>query len=184
MLTALSTRGSLLIPRAAASLIPRAAAARFSVSMFSTKMADAADDVGMEDAADNVGMMMDQGEAKLRSVLKQYYQSNFNRETTDTYFRNIVKQADWNGDGVVEYTELKRLLKRIGHTSAMTDDEVEGCIQAFGGAVDKPVPVNQLLKLLLDPEKGYAASLPNNADHPLHPLGTDDPRAKTATNTF
>ena len=152
--------------------------------MFSTKMADATEDVGMEDIADNADMLMDQGEAKLRSVLKQYYQSNFNRETTDTYFRNIVKQADWNGDGVVEYTELKRLLKRIGHTSAMTDDEVEGCIKAFGGAVDKPVPVNQLLKLLLDPEKGYAASLPNNADHPLHPLGTDDPRAKAATNTF
>ena len=66
----------------------------------------------------------------------------------------------------------------------MTDGEIEGCIQAFGGAVDKPVPVNQLLKLLLDPKAGYAASLPNNADHPLHPLGKDDPRAKTASATF
>ena len=49
-------------------LVPRATAARFTVAMFSTKMADATDDVGMEDAAD-VGMMMEQGEAKLRSVL-------------------------------------------------------------------------------------------------------------------
>ena len=155
-------------------LVPRATAARFTFAMFSTQMAEVSNDADM----------IERGQAKLRSVLKQYYQSNFNRESTDVYFRNIVKQADWNNDGVVEYTELKRLLKRIGHTSAMTDGEIEGCIQAFGGAVDKPVPVNELLKLLLDPKTGYAASLPNNADHPLHPLGKDDPRAKTATNTF
>lgn len=155
-------------------LVPRATAARFTGAMFSTKMAEAADNSDM----------VERGQVKLRSVLKQYYQANFNRESTDTYFRNIVHQADWNNDGVVEYTELKRLLKRIGHTSAMTDEEIEGCIQAFGGAVDKPVPVNQLLKLLLDPKTGYAASLPNNAEHPLHPLGKDDPRAKTASATF
>lgn len=160
------SRGSLLASRVTT--------ARFSVAMFSTKMAEVSNDDDM----------VEQGQAKLRSVLKQYYQANFNRESTDTYFRNIVKQADWNNDGVVEYTELKRLLKRIGHTSAMTDGEIEGCIQAFGGAVDKPVPVNQLLTLLLDPKAGYAASLPNNVDHPLHPLGKDDPRAKTASATF
>jgi hypothetical protein len=177
-------RGSLLlcsVPRAAAAVRISRAAMTFSTN---PKMAEGSSvedaTVDAVDAAD----LMEQGQAKLRAVLRQYYQSNFNRESTDAYFRNIVKQADWNNDGVVEYTELQRLLKRIGHTSAMTDGEIEGCIRAFGGSVDQAVPVNQLLKLLLDPEKGYAASLPNNADHPLHPLGRDDDRAKTAAATF
>ena len=156
-------------------LVAKAVVGRYGggiIRSLSTKMADAGDaDAGIAEAVVEAiaEALPTHNEAKLRGILKTYYKSNFNREVPETYFKNIVAQADENSDGVVECAELKRLLKRIGHDK-LSDLEIEGCINELGG-MDGNVPTPKLLDLLLHPEDGGDQMHPEA--HPLHPLNPE-----------